>query len=86
MDESKKKERGEMNMALIINNRAYELITVVARQFRVNYGTLYRAVQEGKIPSLHLSRRCLVDLEVAQEFCQTRKDLRNRRRNGRKNR
>jgi len=68
-----KKERGERNMALIINGRAYELITVVARQFGVDYATLYRAVQVGEIPSLRLPRRCLVDLMAAQKFCHKRK-------------
>jgi len=56
-------------MAIVIGGRAYELISTVARQFGVDYGTLYRAVQAGKIPSIHLPRRCLVDLKAAQKFC-----------------
>jgi len=58
-------------MAVVINGRTYELVTVVAKQLGVSWVTLYRASQAGKIPYIRLGGRRLVDLEAAQRFVAT---------------
>ncbi len=58
-------------MAVVINGRTYELVTVVAKQLGVSWVTLYRASQAGKIPYIRLGGRRLVDLEAAQHFVAT---------------
>ncbi len=55
-------------MAVVINGRTYELVTIVAKQLGVSWVTLYRASQAGKI---RLGGRRLVDLEAAQRFVAT---------------
>jgi len=58
-------------MAVVINGRAYELATVVAKQLGVSRLVIYRATQAGKIPFIRLAGRRLVDLEAAQHFVAT---------------
>jgi len=58
-------------MAVVINGRAYELATVVAKQLGVSRLVIYRATQSGKIPYIRIGGRRLVDLEAAQHFVAT---------------
>jgi excisionase family DNA binding protein len=58
-------------MAVVINGRTYELVTIVAKQLGVSWVTLYRASKAGKIPYIRLGGRRLVDLEAAQRFVAT---------------
>ncbi|MCS3919793.1 excisionase family DNA-binding protein [Fervidibacter sacchari] len=58
-------------MAVVINGRTYELVTVVAKQLGVSRLVLYRASKAGKIPYIRIGGRRLVDLEEAQRFVAT---------------
>jgi len=58
-------------MAVIINGRPYELVTVVAKQLGVSRLVLYRTSKAGKIPYIRIGGRRLVDLEAAQHFVAT---------------
>ena len=58
-------------MAVVINGRTYELVTVVAKQLGVSWLVLYRASKAGKIPYIRIGGRRLVDLEAAQHFVAT---------------
>jgi excisionase family DNA binding protein len=58
-------------MAIVINGRPYELVTIVAKQLGVSRLVLYRASKAGKIPYIRLGGRRLVDLEAAQHFVAT---------------
>jgi len=58
-------------MAVVINGRTYELVTVVAKQLGVSRLVLYRASKAGKIPYIRIGGRRLVDLAAAQHFVAT---------------
>jgi excisionase family DNA binding protein len=58
-------------MAVVINGRPYELITVVARQLGIGRFTLYRASKAGKIPFVRIGRQRLIDWQAAQHFVAT---------------
>jgi len=58
-------------MAIVVNGRSYELVTVVAKQLGISRLVLYRATQAGKIPFIRIGGRRLVDLEAAQHFVAT---------------
>jgi excisionase family DNA binding protein len=55
-------------MAVMINGRPYELISVVAKQYGIGRFTLYRATQTGKIPYVRIGRQRLIDLEAFEQF------------------
>jgi excisionase family DNA binding protein len=55
-------------MAVMINGRPYELISVVAKQYGIGRFTLYRATQTGKIPYVRIGRQRLIDLEAFEKF------------------
>jgi excisionase family DNA binding protein len=55
-------------MAVMINGRPYELISVVAKQYGIGRFTLYRATKTGKIPYVRIGRQRLIDLEAFEKF------------------
>jgi excisionase family DNA binding protein len=64
-------------MAIIIDDKPYELISKVAQQLGVTRVTLYRASKLGLIPFVRVGRNRLIDLEAAQRFVREiyRRDL-----------
>jgi excisionase family DNA binding protein len=64
-------------MAIIIDDKPYELISKVAQQLGVTRVTLYRASKLGLIPFVRVGRNRLIDIEAAQRFVREiyRRDL-----------
>ena len=59
-------------MAIIVNGRPYELLTVVCKQLGVSRIVLYRATRLGRIPYIAIAGRRFVDLEAAQQYVATK--------------
>ena len=59
-------------MAIIVNGRPYELLTVVCKQLGVSRIVLYRATRLGRLPYIAVAGRRFVDLEAAQQYVATK--------------